>query len=258
MYRCDLNALKCYLISFKIPKGSTVIIHSSLLKFGIIDGGLDGLIKMLQEIFDESYTIAVPTFTFKFSSHRIWDYENTKSETGVFSEAVRKMEGSLRSIHPIHSIAVYGPHAQYLTSDITETSFCAGSTFEKFYKLNAYNLSLGSEFVDGGASFCHYAEEILNVPYRFYKEFPGEVTGKDNQKIDMTFKMFVRLIESDHEHINRWDIYWDDAMVNGLIRYDKFNSHTPIFLMNITDSHDFLYERISKDPYYVAERISRK
>jgi aminoglycoside 3-N-acetyltransferase len=257
MKRCDLHDLKEYLISLRIPKHSTVIIHSSLFKLGIIEGGINSLMNCLKEVFDESYTIAVPAFTFKFATTRQWNYTDSKSETGILCEKVRSLDGSLRSIHPFHSIAAYGPNAEFLTNSICDSSFGTDSAFEKLYKLNAFNMSLGSEFV-GGATFCHYTEELLRVPYRFYKYFPGEVRGRYNEIIDKTFNMFVRQIEEKFEYINRWDIFWEDVLKHSLVKYIKFNSFAPVFLMNIVDCHDFLYDKISDNPYYVAEKIIRK
>lgn len=251
MKRCNLNDLAEYLISLKIPKHSTIIIHSSLFKLGIIEGGISSLMNCLKEVFDETYTIAVPTFTFKYAESRKWNYNDSKSETGILCEIIRNLDESVRSIHPIHSIAAYGPNAEFLTNSICPSSFGPDSSFEKLYKLNAFNLSLGSEFV-GGATFCHYTEELLKVPYRFYKYFPGQVRDRNNQIIDKKFSMFARKIEKDYEFINNWDIYWVDLLKHNLVNYSIFNSYAPIFLMNITDCLDFLYDKISENPYYVG------
>ena len=254
---CDLNELKHYLLSLSIPRNSTVIIHSSLFKFGIIEGGINSFYNCLRDVFDESYTIAVPTFTFSYSTTRHWDYKNSKSETGILCEKVRNLNDSIRSIHPFHSISAYGPNAEYLTNSICSSSFGPDSAFEKLYKLNAYNLSLGSDFI-GGATFCHYAEELLNVPYRYYKYFPGEIIGMNNEIIEKSFNMFVRVKTEDSEFINRWDIFWEDVISNDLVINSKFNSYAPIFLMKIVDCHDFLYDKIVKNPYYVAEKTNTK
>ena len=256
MHKCNLNKLKLHLIDFKIPKYSTIIIHSSLFKFGVIPGGINNIIRMLEEIFDDTYTIVVPTFTFQFSSTQQWSYTSSKSETGVLCEQIRKQNNALRSIHPFHSIAAYGPNAEYLTNSICESSFGVDSPFEKLYKLKGYNLSLGSEF-EGGATFCHYAEELLNVPYRVYKNFPGEVRDRNDKIVSTAFSMYVRQIEKDYEYINRWDIMWNDVLRNNLVEYSKFDGIAPVFLMNVVDSHDFLYEKILKNQYYVAEKIKR-
>ena len=254
MFKCNIPALEEALIGLKIPKYSTIIIHSSLFRFGIIDGGVSAIYNLLKNVFDESYTLLMPTYTFSFSKTRDWSCINTKSETGSLTEYMRVLEPQNRSIHPFHSVCIEGPQKDYLLNNFSDSSFGENSVYEKLYKLGAYNLSLGSEFI-GGATFCHYAEELLKVPYRFYKLFPGNVTDSYNKKIDLDFKMYVRIIEKDFYYDNNWEIFWDDALKKGLVNYFKFNKISPIFLMNIKDSHDFLVEKIQKDPYYVATKF---
>jgi aminoglycoside 3-N-acetyltransferase len=254
MFKCDIVSLEESLRDLKIPKYSTIIIHSSLFKFGIIDGGVSTIYNTLKKVFDDTYTLLMPTYTFSFSNSREWNCITSKSETGVLTEYMRKLSPQNRSINPFHSVCIEGPQKEYLLKDFSDSSFGENSVYEKLYKLGAFNLSLGSEFV-GGATFCHYAEELLKVPYRFYKSFPGVVTDSFSNKIDIDFKMYVRIIENDFYYDNNWEIFWDDALKNGLVNYFKFNKTAPIFLMNIKDSHDFLVERILKDPYYVATKI---
>lgn len=254
MFKCDIQALEQALISLKIPKYSTIIIHSSLFRFGIIDGGVSTIYNVLKNVFDETYTLLMPTYTFSFSKTREWSCINTKSETGSLTEYMRVLEPQNRSLNPFHSVCMEGPQKDYLLSNFSDSSFGENSVYEKLYKLGAYNLSIGSEFI-GGATFCHYAEEILKVPYRFYKSFPGIVKDYLNNKIDIDFKMYVRIIENNFYFDNNWEIFWEDALNNRLVNYFKFNKIAPIFVMNIKDSHDFLVDKIQKDPYYVATKF---
>jgi len=254
MFKCDIPALEKALIDLKIPKFSTIIIHSSLFRFGIIDGGVNTIYNLLKNVFDETYTLLMPTYTFSFSNTRDWSCINTKSETGALTEYMRQLLPQNRSINPFHSVCIEGPQKDYLLNNFSDSSFGENSVYEKLYKLGAYNLSLGSEFI-GGATFCHYAEELLKVPYRFYKLFQGNVTDSYNNKIDIDFKMYVRIIEKEFYFDNNWEIFWEDALKKGLVNYFKFNKIAPIFLMNIKDSHDFLVEKIIRDPYYVATKF---
>jgi len=256
MKKCNLVKLKEHLSSYRIPKYSTIIIHSSLFRLGIIEGGVNSIVNLLKETFDETFTIVLPTFTWKYGTTREWSYHDSKSEVGVLSEKIRTLKGSLRSIHPFHSVVAYGPNAEYLTNSICKSSFGPNSAFEKLLSLNSYNLSLGSEFI-GGATFCHAAEEILKVPYRFYKDFPGKVRNSENNLMDITFNMYVRIIEQSYEYVNTWDKYWNEVLDNRLAKYNKFNDTSPIFLMKIKDCHDFLCDKISKDPYYAAQKINK-
>ena len=81
MFKCDLILLEKTLNELKIPKHSTIIIHSSLFKFGIIEGGVEFFFNMLKRVFDNSYTLIMPTFTFSYGLTRKWDCIHSKSET---------------------------------------------------------------------------------------------------------------------------------------------------------------------------------
>lgn len=254
MYKCDLKSLEESLINLKIPKYSTIIIHSSLFKFGIIEGGVGTIYNLLKNVFDETYTLLMPTYTFSYSNTRVWSCINTRSETGVLTDYMRQLTPQNRSINPFHSVCIEGPQKSYLLNDISDSSFGENSVYEKLYKLGAFNLSLGSEFI-GGATFCHYTEEMLKVPYRFYKYFPGNITDQHNNKVNIDFKMYVRIIEKDFYYDNNWEVFWQNILEKGLVNYFKFNKTAPIFIMNIRDSHDFLAEKIFRNPYYIATKI---
>jgi len=257
MFKCDIESLEKSLQSLKIPKYSTIIIHSSLFKFGLIEGGVNTIYILLRKVFDETFTLLMPTYTFSYSKTREWHCNYTKSETGALTEYMRNLDSSYRSINPFHSVCIEGPNREYLLETISDSSFGKNSVYEKLYKLGAYNLSLGSEFI-GGATFCHYAEEVLQVPYRFYKYFPGNITDQENFKIGIDFKMYVRVIENDFYFDNDWDIFWQDALKHKLVTYFKFNKTAPIFLMDIKNSHDFLIKKLIENPYYVAKKIINK
>jgi aminoglycoside 3-N-acetyltransferase len=254
--RTSLDQLGEHLRALKIPKYSSVIIHSSLFHFGVFEGGVAGFYAMIENVFDETYTLAMPAFNWGFTETKYWNYRTTKSQCGVLTEHMRMLPGTLRTIHPFHSLSVRGPEATALARSICSSSFGKGSAFEKLYDLNAYNLSLGSPFV-GGATFCHHVEEALQVPYRFYKDFDGTVIDAAGDTVATRFSMYVRVIEQTYEYMNTWDVFWDDLMKHGLVNYTRFNDFAPVFVMNIRDAHDLLARRISRDPHYVAQKVSR-
>jgi aminoglycoside 3-N-acetyltransferase len=233
-----------------------VIIHSSLFHFGRFDGGVQRFSRMIDDVFDETYTIVMPAFNWQFTTTHYWNYHTTKSQSGILTEYTRTRPGTCRTIHPFHSVTARGADQSMFTGTMSLSSFGPGSAFERLYQRNAFNLSLGSPFV-GGATFCHYTEELLAVPYRYYKPFEGEVVDAASRPVEATFSMFVRVIESDHEFVNTWDVLWSDLLAHRLVRYEQYNGFAPILLMSVRDVHDFLGERISRDPYYVAKRIPR-
>ena len=61
-------------------------------------------------------------------------------------------------------------------------------------------------------TFFHFVEEQLQVPYRFFKNFTGEIENQASEK----WKMYVRNLESDVE--NAFNIFGRQVEAAGLCR----------------------------------------
>ena len=255
MHSTSLKDLSQKIINLKIPPSSTVMIHSSLLKFGIIENGIEGLLKCIVESLVGDTTILMPSFTFGFSESRYWSAKNTKSEMGALTEFFRKQEGTIRTLHPFHSVVAYGAHSKDFSTCNSLSSFGKGSPFEKLIDLNAYNLSLGTEFI-GGATFVHHTEETCQVPYRYYKEFSGKVYDMNENKVDKVFKMYVRKITNRYEYENNWDKVFKDLHREGCFKVDSLNG-AKIMLSSIKQTHKIFNQYIVSDPMYAAMKINK-
>ncbi len=139
---------------------------------------------------------------------------------------------------------------------MSSSYFGPGSVFKILYNLNAYNLLLGKPFV-GGATFCHDAEELCQVPYRHREYCDGKVVDQYNRCVETRFSMFVRCIETSYEFVNTWEVLWDDLLAHGLVHYTQHNVFTPILLLSVRDGLDLWAERLKNDPYYVAKKVLR-
>ena len=83
----------------------------------------------------------------------IWDYKNTKSETGSLTEFFRDKISQKRTIHPIHSVSIFGPNYKDIPDHNCKSSFGLGSTWEWLSNnKNVCNLSMGIG-LNGGAIF---------------------------------------------------------------------------------------------------------
>ena len=255
MHSTSLKDLSQKIIGLGIPPSSTVMIHSSLLKFGIIENGIEEILKCIMDSLAGDATILMPAFTFGFSDTRYWSAKNTKSEMGALTEYFRKQDGTIRTIHPFHSVVAYGAHAKDFATCNSLSSFGSGSPFEKLLELDAYNLSLGTEFI-GGATFVHHTEEVCQVPYRYYKEFPGEVYDMDKTKVNKVFMMYVREITKTYQYENNWDKVFNDLCKEGCFLIDSLNG-AKIILSSIKKTHRTLGQFIDSDSMYAAFRLNK-
>lgn len=252
MIKTSLTQLTDALRSLKLPANHVYIIHSSMLKFGIIEGGLPGVMNCLKEVLGPEATILMPTFTFSFGRSRVWDYHTSKSEVGALTEYFRKLPNSMRTIHPFHSLAVAGRIASEFSICTNKSSFGERSPFDLLYEMDAINISLGTEF-EGGATFLHHTEEMAQVPYRYYKEFPGEVKDRNGDLLSGAFKMFVRENTETYDYDNKWDHVWDHFISQDLVVHKNLNGAN-LFAFRIKPTHDNFLKMLKADPFYCAKK----
>jgi len=252
MRRTSLADLSALLARLQLPRNHVFIVHSSLLRFGLIDGGLPGVMACLQQALGPEATVLMPAFSFGYGRTRQWDYHATRAETGALSEYFRKLPGTRRTLHPFHSLSVTGPLAAQFLACRNSSSFGPGSPFALLYDVRAINIGLGTE-LEGGATFLHHAEELARVPYRFYKEFPGTVRDALGATVAQTFGMFVREIGPAHAWVNHWEQAWQDFVADQTVRLETWHG-AKLFSFDIRTAHDRFIQRLAADPLYCARR----
>ena len=140
-------------------------------------------------------TLAVPTFNFAFARGEPYDPLETPSNgMGVFSEYVRRQPGAMRTTHPMQSLAVAGRYAADLAARDTPSAFDPGSAFERMLELDFKLLLLGAGIQ--AVSMLHYSEQRAGVPYRYWKDFQGQVRSPHGWEL-RTYRMFVRDLDLD-------------------------------------------------------------
>ena len=195
------DEFKKALIDIGLSKDDNVFIHSSLKTIGKYeDLAQPDLLNMIRvtifDIIGENGFISVPTFNFKFAKGDDFDVDNTPSDgMGAFSEFIRKYNGSHRTSHPMHSISILGKNSKNIADLEGDTEFSENSAFDQLLKMNCKILFLGNSFTE---TFFHIAEEKAAVPYRFWKNFSGNLI-KNSSKKKIEIKYYARNFEENPE-----------------------------------------------------------
>jgi len=110
--------LKADLHKLGITETDAIIVHSSykaLCGNEKIHGGPEAVIEALKDTV-KSGTLMLPTLTYDNVNfaNSVFDVLNTPSCVGILPEVMRKSDGVYRSVHPTHSIAVWGKDAQLI------------------------------------------------------------------------------------------------------------------------------------------------
>jgi aminoglycoside N3'-acetyltransferase len=138
-----------------------------------------------------SGTPLLPLFSFDFADGAQFDLRTTPSQMGGLLEAARVRPGIVRTVHTIFSLVVIG-HYDPLFSGIDNRSGCGpDSPFAVLRQLEGSIASLDLEDRHS-MTFHHHAEEMLNVPHRYFKTFLGRYTYGDEFSSVREYDSFVR------------------------------------------------------------------
>lgn len=176
-----------------IRRGEVVYGHSSLSAFGHVDGGADAVIDALLAAVGPEGTVVMPAFTWERNHAKPvveFDVANDASEVGRITEVFRRRPGVRRNEHVCHSTAAFGPAAEEVMGGSVHP-FAFDASLYKCYELNSWYVFLGCGFSSGTA--LHTAEEIMQVPYRYYRDFEGStVIRPDGTRVPSVSIEFLR------------------------------------------------------------------
>lgn len=159
--------------SLGVRSGDGLFVHSSLSAFGWVDGGAESVCEAMIGAVGPEGTAAVPTFTWSLYHDKEqveFDVRRDPTEDGCIPETFRKRPEALRSEHVCHSVAAVGRRAAELMGDGIHP-FAKGSSMYQLYALDFWYVFMGCGF--NVCSALHTVEEVLQVPYRYYRHFKG-------------------------------------------------------------------------------------
>ena len=168
---------------FNIPCGRPVIVHTSLKAIGEVEGGAEGLLSALVEYFTScGGLLCIPTHTWDILR---LDLRKAESCTGVLSKIAAQHQDAVRSLHPTHSIVVFGDRerakkfVEFEKKSDTPTN--PDGCYGNFYREGGYVLLLGVDHTKN--TFLHCVEENMNVLGRLTdKKIEAEIIFKDSSK----------------------------------------------------------------------------
>lgn len=153
---------------------------------------LNSFIDVLQNIVSSEGTILFPIFTWTFNRGKAFDVRNTLGEVGALPNWILKNRFDFkRTQHPMYSFLVWGKDTDILLKMNNVNCWGQYSPFGYMYRKNAKTLFFNVS-IRRGFTFSHYVEEVLQVPYRYYKNFHGEYIDIDGNTTQRNYVMYVR------------------------------------------------------------------
>ena len=227
-----------------VIENDCLILHCSFKPLKVAGYTPDRVIDELLELLGDSGTLMMPTFTYSYSG--IWNVtpfnpDSTPGiENGILSETFRLRSGTLRSGHPTYSVAAFGKHAKFLTSN---RELCSplghGSSYEYAMKLNAKILLLGVG--NNRNSMIHYLEVAAGLPYNDipFRKFWGDTAlVEKNGRTDT-----VPLVPEYPACSDNFSWLDNHLLQEGIAREGQIGGASA-FLINARKMKDFLVEQV--------------
>ena len=260
MHAITENEFKIALAEVGISNGQIIMVHSDLTRIGWVSNAksrsdiLDFYFKSLLRQVGPEGTLVVLTCTESFARDNVpFNYEQSPSEQGVLSEFIRNKKGSIRSMHPLFSVAAYGAKSQRICgTGICNTAFGYGSPFQKLYEMDAQILCIGVDLLS--ITFVHHVEQMYGVPYGYTKEWDNKVYrgGKISNE---RFFAFVRYLDSDINY--NFSKMQNLLLENGLAKKSPLGLGS-IWSVSARDIFNIGIEQLRKDPFFFLDRVPRK
>lgn len=179
------SEIKAQLLSMKAPKNKPVIVHTSLKAIGKIEGGAEAFLETLIEYFtEEGGLLCIPTHTWdnvekymKIPSPEpieepTLDMNSSHTCIGVLPTVAAAHPLAHRSMHPTHSMAVFGENTAaenfIKAEENAEFSVSPNGCYGNIYKMGGYVLLIGVD--ETSNTLIHCIEEEIGVKNRHSKE----------------------------------------------------------------------------------------
>jgi aminoglycoside 3-N-acetyltransferase len=149
------------LVSLGLESGDKVLMHSSFVALGKVEGSPNTVIDALLEVLGKDGLLVMPTF----SAGSPFNRKNAPTGLGVIPDAFWRLPGVVRSLHPSHSVAAMGPGAEGLIRDHENapTAYGEGTPYFKLAMGGGKVLLLGVD--QDRNTTLHAAEAAAGAPY---------------------------------------------------------------------------------------------
>ena len=152
-----------------VQPGASLLVHSSLSRFGSVDGGEDAVCDALLQAVGPDGTVLLPTHTWSSvgAGNPLFNRDTDPCCVGKIPETFRHCPEVTRGFHPTHSCAGAGPRTdEFLVEHELDVTPCgARSPYQRLIRAGGFIVLLGVN-LEVNTSY-HALEEIAACPWLF-------------------------------------------------------------------------------------------
>jgi aminoglycoside 3-N-acetyltransferase len=235
-----------FLKNLGIKSSDTVLIHTSMRAIGEVEGGCDGLIDAFK-LFLKDGLLVIPTHTWANvnAENPTFDVRSTIPCIGALPTVAAFRKDGVRSLHPTHSVAVFGKRANaFVKGEENALTPCPiGGVWSRLYDENAKILLLGVNL--NSNTYMHAVDERYNVTKRYNKPVyladPIELTV-----IDYNGNKTIRQFKKHGWNGSReFEVYTNAFEQAGILTYSRLGN-AKVFVMNAKESTPIMADIFKK------------
>lgn len=166
-----VNSLQEDLRRAGIDPHGVLLCHLSMKQIGPVDGGPEAVLDALMSYMEDGLLV-IPCHTWANvgAENPLFDVLATKPCVGLLPDRFRRRPGVIRTLHPTHSLCVYGKGAEEFAvgQERFDTPCAPGSCYGELERRNAQVMMIGVTFACNTSVHC--IEEVAHVPNRLSRE----------------------------------------------------------------------------------------
>jgi aminoglycoside 3-N-acetyltransferase len=175
------------LLALGVRPGGVLLVHSSLRSLGRLPGGVEAVVQGLLDALGPAGTLLMPALSYETVGRRspVFDVLRSPSCVGALPEYFRTRPGTLRSVHPTHSVCGVGPQAEALLGDHARSTTPCGSysPFARLPQEGGQILFIGCGLRPNTS--MHAVEERVEPPYLYGEAVQYRVRLVDGRETTM-------------------------------------------------------------------------
>jgi aminoglycoside 3-N-acetyltransferase len=244
--RRDLEALG-------VNSGRVLLVHSSLSSLGVVSGGAETVIDALLAVVGPDGTLVMPSHTWDRPGRGdfAFDIDKTPSCVGAISEKFRTRPGTVRSLHPTHSVVALGAKARDLIAghDAAKTPCGEATPYARMIEERAQILFLGTT-LDQNTMF-HTLEAYAGSPYLLRDEDEAfSITDASGSTQTMRFRRHERGPD------RRFAAVAPLLETAGILRKGRVGASQSL-LVECAEMAELVSARIREDSTFLVQHLAR-
>ena len=228
-----------------VGAGDRVMVHSHSAVLGQVPGGLMALIDRLKARVTPAGTLLMPAFPHRGSfwqyvkSDPTFDVRRTPSQMGLVTEVFRRCPGTTRSVHPTHSVSLWGADAEAWAASHADDPlpFHETSPYGHLYRHGGKVLFL--ELDGWHLTEVHVVEGLLRgeLPGTAYIARPFHMKVVDWQKKSRRVPVLIH----DPRRSSRIDVrhFYPALMRRGIVKRVRLRGYIPFVVVDAAPMVDY-------------------